>query len=123
MGATKTYSYPNQKTVLRGSSRDKHIAAKSKSKYSQQTENSRIEKIQQEPLSNLFDRFLFEQRHDVETFSTGHLNHQKVNQRLQKEKDKAKGNILFGKNDHVNQAEIDISPGLCVITIRSTTSA
>lgn len=65
-----------------------------------------------EPLSNLFDRFLQQQRQDVEVFSSGYMNPQKINQRLQKEKDKTKKPAFFGKQAYSSkEEEKDLSPG------------
>lgn len=109
MGASKAYSFPNQKIVLKGRFRD-HTSKIKLPKTQKQSNTSNTETVVvREPLGNLFDRILSEQRHDVESYSSGHLNHSKLNQTLQKEYEKTKGKILFG-GKYKNE-EVDIPPG------------
>ncbi len=103
---------------MKGSLRDRHAAKPKPQTIQKESQKSeKIKAVRQEPLSDLFDRFLFQQRHDVEAYSSGHLNHQRINTILKEEKDKASGKFVFGKNNipdnqpEYEPDEVNMSPG------------
>jgi hypothetical protein len=91
IGATKLYFFPNQKTAVPSSRK-----TTTRSTMDTHRKVAFQPKPSQEPLGELFDRFLKIQKDDVTAYSSGYLNSSITNQRLAKERDKSRGKPLFG---------------------------